>query len=122
MRPFATKKALLDIIERFDQAHVAVIGDMMMDRFIRGNVNRISPEAPVPVVDITAESYRLGGSANVVYNLYSLGSSVYTSGVVGLGIGLSCASAAPDTAVHANSALTLMRNEFIMVVCLVLRS
>ncbi len=83
MNPLATKKSLLNILGKFQHSRIAVIGDIMLDHFIRGNVSRISPEAPVPVVNITAEALRLGGAGNVVYNLNALGSTVYASGVVG---------------------------------------
>jgi D-glycero-beta-D-manno-heptose-7-phosphate kinase len=55
----------------------------MVDEYIWGNVSRISPEAPVPVVNVTSESLRLGGAGNVVNNIYSLGAKVRICGVVG---------------------------------------
>ena len=78
-----SKKTLLKTINTFSRSRVAVIGDIMLDHFIRGNVSRISPEAPVPVVSVSAESLRLGGAANVVYNINTLGGTVYASGLVG---------------------------------------
>jgi rfaE bifunctional protein kinase chain/domain len=60
-----------------------VIGDLMLDRYLWGKVSRISPEAPVPVVDIESESSRLGGAANVSYNVLSLGVRVVPLGIVG---------------------------------------
>ena len=60
-----------------------VIGDLMLDRFIWGDVERISPEAPVPVLRVTSESFRLGGAANVIHNVRSLGGRVTACGVVG---------------------------------------
>jgi D-beta-D-heptose 7-phosphate kinase/D-beta-D-heptose 1-phosphate adenosyltransferase len=62
---------------------VVVLGDLMLDRFIWGRVSRISPEAPVPVVNVTSESVLLGGAGNVFLNLLSLGASVSLCGVVG---------------------------------------
>jgi len=62
---------------------VAVIGDLMMDRYVWGNVARISPEAPVPVVSLEGESSSLGGAANVAANIDALGSNVRLYGVVG---------------------------------------
>lgn len=62
---------------------VIVLGDLMLDRYIEGSVNRISPEAPVPVVEVTKEYVRLGGAANVVYNIHSLGAEPIPVGVVG---------------------------------------
>lgn len=63
--------------------NVAVIGDIMLDRYFWGNVSRISPEAPVPVVDIVDESFHLGGASNVAANLRSLGVTPLLIGVVG---------------------------------------
>ncbi|MGH7830077.1 MAG: PfkB family carbohydrate kinase, partial [Candidatus Binatia bacterium] len=55
----------------------------MLDRFIFGEVERISPEAPVPVFRVTSESFRLGGAANVVHNIRALGGQVTACGVIG---------------------------------------
>ena len=74
---------LLTILEQFPRAHLLVVGDLMLDRFILGDVDRISPEAPVPVLRVTAESFRLGGAANVIHNIRSLGGRVTACGVVG---------------------------------------
>ncbi|MBI5560095.1 MAG: D-glycero-beta-D-manno-heptose-7-phosphate kinase [Deltaproteobacteria bacterium] len=71
------------IIRGFKDARVLVVGDLIMDHFIWGKVTRISPEAPVPVVDVTEETILLGGSANVVNNIHSLGGRSYLAGVVG---------------------------------------
>ncbi|MBW1788573.1 MAG: D-glycero-beta-D-manno-heptose-7-phosphate kinase [Deltaproteobacteria bacterium] len=60
-----------------------VIGDVIMDQYIWGNVSRISPEAPVPVVDVGRETKMLGGSANVIHNMAMLGARPYLCGVVG---------------------------------------
>ena len=62
---------------------ILVIGDVMLDHFIVGAVDRISPEAPVPVVRFTREEYRLGGAANVAHNLRSLGADVELVALVG---------------------------------------
>ena len=62
---------------------ILVVGDLMLDHFVIGRVDRISPEAPVPVVQFDHESYRLGGAANVAHNLATLGGSVEIAGVVG---------------------------------------
>jgi D-beta-D-heptose 7-phosphate kinase/D-beta-D-heptose 1-phosphate adenosyltransferase len=62
---------------------VVVLGDVMLDEFVWGEVTRISPEAPVPVVDIRRESVHLGGAANVVANLVALGALASVVGVVG---------------------------------------
>jgi rfaE bifunctional protein kinase chain/domain len=62
---------------------IAVIGDVMLDQYFWGNVYRVSPEAPVPVVDITSESYHLGGAANVAQNLKSLNCNPILCGLLG---------------------------------------
>ncbi len=62
---------------------IAVLGDVMLDRYFWGAVHRISPEAPVPVVDVEHESYHLGGAANVAANILSLGAHPILFGVVG---------------------------------------
>lgn len=67
----------------FKSRNLLVIGDLILDEFIWGRVRRISPEAPVPVVEVEREELRLGGSANVVNNLISLGCRVSLCGVVG---------------------------------------
>ena len=70
-------------IDRFSGAKVFVIGDIIMDRYIWGNVSRISPEAPVPVVDVKMENNMLGGAANVIRNIAALGARPVLCGVVG---------------------------------------
>jgi D-beta-D-heptose 7-phosphate kinase/D-beta-D-heptose 1-phosphate adenosyltransferase len=72
-----------DLIARFPGTPVLVVGDVMLDRFIVGDVSRISPEAPVPVVRFRSEHLRLGGAANVAHNLAALGAQVSLVGVVG---------------------------------------
>lgn len=77
------KKRAFEIIENFSRAKVLVVGDIMIDHFIWGKVARISPEAPVPVVDVQTESLMLGGSANVLNNIHAIGGKVSGAGVVG---------------------------------------
>ena len=77
------KDRLIEIIEQLPMARILVIGDVMMDIFTWGKVNRISPEAPVPVVEVVDESWCLGGAANVVNNLFSLDTKVFLIGVIG---------------------------------------
>lgn len=72
-----------DICRSFKGMHVLVIGDLMLDYWVWGSVSRISPEAPVPVVDIAHHSYTPGGAANVVANLKTLGAEVDLLGVIG---------------------------------------
>lgn len=69
----------------FSKFSLLVIGDLMMDEYMWGEVDRISPEAPVPVVNIRRESYVLGGAGNVVNNLVELGSRVSVVGITGTG-------------------------------------
>lgn len=83
MRRYLTPKRAYSIVDKFKDAKVLVIGDLIMDHFIWGKVKRISPEAPVPVVEVTTESLLLGGSANVVNNIVSLGGKSLITGVVG---------------------------------------
>ena len=66
-----------------NQPKILVVGDLMIDHYLWGSVNRISPEAPVQVVDIEKESSVLGGAGNVVNNLYSFGCEVSVLSVIG---------------------------------------
>ncbi len=70
-------------LEKFQDCSVVVLGDQMLDRYIWGRVNRISPEAPVPVVEVYEEAEKPGGAGNVVYNLTSLGCRVTPIGIIG---------------------------------------
>src|SRR5690349_181378 len=81
--PKLDKNHLKDIILRIPRTKVLVIGDLMLDEFVWGRVRRISPEAPVPVVNVTKQSYALGGAANVVNNLRALGCNSLVAGVIG---------------------------------------
>ncbi len=83
MRKLLNIKKAFSIIDGFGRARVLVIGDHIMDHFIWGRVRRISPEAPVPVVEVDSEDLMLGGSANVANNIRSLGSDPFLTGVVG---------------------------------------
>jgi D-beta-D-heptose 7-phosphate kinase/D-beta-D-heptose 1-phosphate adenosyltransferase len=74
---------LRKIIRKFPQARILVLGDLILDEYIWGNVQRISPEAPVPVVWANKRSYVLGGAANVANNIRSLGAGVSLCGVAG---------------------------------------
>lgn len=79
----AKNKFIETIINNFKNIKIAVIGDLMLDEYIIGKVDRISPEAPVPVVKVIEEKSVLGGAANVVNNLATLGAKVICGGVVG---------------------------------------
>jgi rfaE bifunctional protein kinase chain/domain len=74
---------LAALFEAFEGKRIAVVGDLMLDRYYWGTVNRISPEAPVPVVEVDEESTRLGGAANVANNIASLGGTPFLVGVIG---------------------------------------
>ncbi len=81
--PVTNFDPLRKAIAKFKKIKVLVIGDIIIDHFIWGSVNRISPEAPVPVVNVTHESLLLGGSANVLHNIYALGGQATICGVIG---------------------------------------
>lgn len=76
-------KRATEIIEGMGRQTVVVYGDVMLDEFVWGSVTRISPEAPVPVVDVQRESVHLGGAANVLANLVSLGARAQVVGIIG---------------------------------------
>ena len=69
--------------EQIHAARILVVGDMMLDRYWFGDVDRISPEAPVPVVQIKRQDERLGGAANVARNVAALGAQAAMLGVIG---------------------------------------
>ncbi|HEX9004452.1 MAG TPA: D-glycero-beta-D-manno-heptose-7-phosphate kinase [Blastocatellia bacterium] len=71
------------ILNQFSSQHLIVLGDLMLDEFIWGEVRRISPEAPVPVVEVKRESWHLGGAGNVVSNLLELGAQALPIGIIG---------------------------------------
>lgn len=71
------------LVEDFARCRVAVIGDVMLDRFLIGRVDRISPEAPVPVLEFEREQHRIGGAANVAHNVATLGGQAHLIGVIG---------------------------------------
>lgn len=71
------------IFHQFQSLKVLVIGDLMIDRYFHGFVKRISPEAPVPIVEWNGEANRLGGAANVALNVAAMGATTYLCGIVG---------------------------------------
>ena len=77
------RQSMIGIVRRFQNQKVLVIGDLMFDEFIWGRVNRISPEAPVPIVHVTSESCFPGGAANVARNLKEVADDVSMMGLVG---------------------------------------
>jgi len=80
--PFEMKD-LQQIFQNFKQLHILVVGDLILDRYIWGAVERISPEAPVPVVHVQRREFRVGGAGNVAANLSALNCRVSLAGVVG---------------------------------------
>src|SRR3954471_3384507 len=78
-----TQQRAEELVRGMREREVVVFGDVMLDEFVWGDVTRISPEAPVPVVDIRRESVHLGGAANVLANLRALGLRASVVGVVG---------------------------------------
>ncbi|MBI4445451.1 MAG: D-glycero-beta-D-manno-heptose-7-phosphate kinase [Acidobacteria bacterium] len=72
-----------NLLKDFSGKKILVVGDLMLDEFIWGTVERISPEAPVPIIEVVRESLHLGGCANVVANLAALGAEPLTVGVIG---------------------------------------
>lgn len=78
-----TIKKLHKAISKLKDANILVIGDIIVDHFIWGKVSRISPEAPVPVVNVTNENLLLGGAANVLHNIYDLGGKAALCGIIG---------------------------------------
>ena len=71
------------ILDKVDRCRIVILGDLIIDQYIWGKVSRISPEAPIPVVEVVRENFSLGGAANVANNLSALGASVEICGVVG---------------------------------------
>jgi rfaE bifunctional protein kinase chain/domain len=72
-----------ELVEDFKNKRILVLGDVMIDAYLRGNVNRVSPEAPVPIVSLQKEEERLGGAANVAINLVAMGASAVICSVIG---------------------------------------
>jgi rfaE bifunctional protein kinase chain/domain len=83
MSPAYDSKALSEGIDRFTSCRILVVGDLVMDEFLWGQVERISPEAPVPIVEVKKESLMLGGAGNVLNNIIALGGNVLLCGVIG---------------------------------------
>ncbi len=77
------KQKLLKILEQFKNKKILVIGDIMLDKYIWGDVSRISPEAPVQIVNVLRETYEPGGAANVANNIAALNGEVFMVGITG---------------------------------------
>src|SRR5436305_4531313 len=76
-------KRLIEIIENLPRSPVVLVGDLMLDRYMYGNAERLSPEAPVPVLHYQKEELRLGGAGGVAADLAALGAEVRVVGVIG---------------------------------------
>ena len=108
-QPLASRE-VVDLLRRFSSVSAWVIGDVMLDEYIEGDVRRISPDAPVQVVNVRSEYVRLGGAANVAHGLAALGAKVELCGAVGkddaaerfraeaatVGIGVSALATVPE--------------------------
>ena len=79
--PFALPR-LHDLVQRFAGRRILVLGDLMLDHYLWGRCDRISPEAPVPVVEVQRETSSLGGAGNVAANLVALGATPALVGVL----------------------------------------
>lgn len=77
------KNKLFDLISKFSDAKILVVGDIILDEYIWGLANRLSPEAPVPVLEVKRKTYLLGGAANVANNIAAMGAKAVLCGVIG---------------------------------------
>src|SRR5213078_1140080 len=82
-----SRDRILSLLERAKDRRIAVIGDAMLDVYLRGDVDRISPEAPVPVVRVRERRYALGGAANVAQNVAAIGSECDLVAAIGNDVG-----------------------------------
>jgi D-beta-D-heptose 7-phosphate kinase/D-beta-D-heptose 1-phosphate adenosyltransferase len=98
---------LLDLIPRFKRKKILVVGDIMSDKFVWGKVSRISPEAPVPVVEVTKETETLGAAANVAANITALGGNAILLGTIGKDVsGFALLSMLADKRINADYIIT----------------
>src|SRR5438552_3860941 len=74
---------LIELVEKLPRSKIVLIGDLMIDRYVYGNAERLSPEAPVPVLHYQREEFRLGGAGNVAANLSALRARTCVVGVIG---------------------------------------
>lgn len=77
------KNKLLELISKFNEAKILVVGDIILDEYLWGLANRLSPEAPVPVLEVKRKTYLLGGAANVADNIAAMGAKAMLCGVIG---------------------------------------
>ena len=115
-----TNARFLELIARFADMRMLAIGDLMLDEFIWGKVSRISPEAPVPVVNVTGESYYPGGAANVARNLREFTGQTAVMGLTGEDAGgkqllelLGAAGIRTDGVLRSGAAKTTMKTRVI---------
>ncbi len=78
-----TKKEIQEVFDRFGKLNIMIIGDVMIDSYMWGSVDRISPEAPIPIVSVTKRENRPGGAANVALNIQSLGATPFLCSITG---------------------------------------
>ncbi len=111
---------IAEMFERFNVKRILVIGDVMIDAYVRGTVSRVSPEAPVPIVSLEKEEKRLGGAANVAVNLLALGANPVICSVVGdddsgrlMRQLLDNASISSDGLIHSASRITTVKTRVI---------
>jgi D-beta-D-heptose 7-phosphate kinase/D-beta-D-heptose 1-phosphate adenosyltransferase len=90
-------KGLIELVENLPRTRIVLVGDLMLDRYIFGNAERLSPEAPVPVLHFQHEEYRLGGAGSVLADLAALGAAVKVIGVLG------CDDAAKEVRKHLDT-------------------
>ena len=83
MYNYSGRYVLLNLVKAFRKVKILVVGDIILDEYIVGNASRLSPEAPVPIVEIQQRNYAMGGAANVAANIKSFGGTVFLGGVVG---------------------------------------
>jgi rfaE bifunctional protein kinase chain/domain len=84
MKKFSIKQEhIRELFKSFNNLNVLIIGDVMIDNYVWGKVNRLSPEAPVPIVNVEKKEMRLGGAANVALNIQSLGANPILCSVIG---------------------------------------
>src|SRR3954465_13649535 len=85
MKNYTIKKdRIKELFRDFDKLNVLIIGDVMIDSYLWGRVNRISPEAPVPIVAVGKKERRLGGAANVALNIQAMGANPILCSVIGV--------------------------------------
>jgi rfaE bifunctional protein kinase chain/domain len=78
-----SRERTLEIINRFPKNRVMIVGDLMVDKYIRGSCIRLSTEAPIPVIQVLREDYSLGGAANIAHHITNLGGTAHLAGIVG---------------------------------------